>query len=335
MTFLTPDAPRRRPLAGGRGGPRAGALLDRQPGHQRHHGALLAERGLHGVGRAAASLEALHGEEAAVLGWAIGAEGARQELERFGAGLAAHASAHRARRHRPRRRLLLRALREGRALPDPARARRWGAPRFDRFMRDYMARFRFTSITHGGVPRVPGEQLPGRGRRRWTPARGSTSRACPRTRRSSAPRGSTASSRLGRGLAGRRAASAASRSPAGAPPRCSSTSRTCRASSTRDGCAWLDAALGLTGRGNHEILVEWLTIAGGSDYEPAFAPAARGAAAGGPDEVPAAALRRARPAPAHARAGPRGLRRGRARLPRAVAPRGRVRDRQVRRRAAS
>jgi hypothetical protein len=36
------------------------------------------------------------------------------------------------------------------------------------------------------------------------------------------------------------------------------------------GCAWLDAALGLTGRGNYEILVEWLTIAAGSDHEPAF-----------------------------------------------------------------
>jgi leukotriene-A4 hydrolase len=34
--------------------------------------------------------------------------------------------------------------------------------------------------------------------------------------------------------------------------------------------AWLDAQLGLTGRGNYEILVEWLTIAGGSDYEPVF-----------------------------------------------------------------
>jgi leukotriene-A4 hydrolase len=34
--------------------------------------------------------------------------------------------------------------------------------------------------------------------------------------------------------------------------------------------AWLDAKLGLTSRGNYEILVEWLTIAGGSDYEPVF-----------------------------------------------------------------
>jgi hypothetical protein len=35
-------------------------------------------------------------------------------------------------------------------------------------------------------------------------------------------------------------------------------------------CAWLDANLSLTGRGNYEILVEWLVIAAGSDYEPAF-----------------------------------------------------------------
>jgi aminopeptidase N len=34
--------------------------------------------------------------------------------------------------------------------------------------------------------------------------------------------------------------------------------------------AWLDAQLHLTSRGNYEILVEWLTIAAGSDYEPVF-----------------------------------------------------------------
>ena len=36
-------------------------------------------------------------------------------------------------------------------------------------------------------------------------------------------------------------------------------------------CAWLDRELSLTGRGNYEILVEWLVIALGSDYEPVFA----------------------------------------------------------------
>jgi hypothetical protein len=34
--------------------------------------------------------------------------------------------------------------------------------------------------------------------------------------------------------------------------------------------AWLDAQLHLTDRGNYEIVVEWLTIAAGSDYEPVF-----------------------------------------------------------------
>jgi leukotriene-A4 hydrolase len=34
--------------------------------------------------------------------------------------------------------------------------------------------------------------------------------------------------------------------------------------------AWLDAQLQLTGRGNYEIVVEWLTIAAGSDYGPVF-----------------------------------------------------------------
>jgi hypothetical protein len=33
---------------------------------------------------------------------------------------------------------------------------------------------------------------------------------------------------------------------------------------------WLDERLGLTARGNYEILVEWLTVAAASDYEPVF-----------------------------------------------------------------
>lgn len=38
-----------------------------------------------------------------------------------------------------------------------------------------------------------------------------------------------------------------------------------------DSLRWLDSAFDLNARGNYEILVEWLTIAVGSDYEPAFA----------------------------------------------------------------
>ena len=35
-------------------------------------------------------------------------------------------------------------------------------------------------------------------------------------------------------------------------------------------CVWLDQHFQLMGRGNHEILVEWLTLAAAADYEPAF-----------------------------------------------------------------
>ncbi|MBU1674922.1 M1 family metallopeptidase [bacterium] len=35
-----------------------------------------------------------------------------------------------------------------------------------------------------------------------------------------------------------------------------------------DDCRWLDETFGLTGKGNYEILVEWLTIAAGSAYAP-------------------------------------------------------------------
>ena len=39
--------------------------------------------------------------------------------------------------------------------------------------------------------------------------------------------------------------------------------------STED-CSWLDETFGLTARGNYEVLVEWLTIAAGSAFDPAL-----------------------------------------------------------------
>ena len=44
---------------------------------------------------------------------------------------------------------------------------------------------------------------------------------------------------------------------------------------SREECAWLDAGLGLTGRGNYEILSAWLCLAAASGYEPAFERARR------------------------------------------------------------
>ena len=39
---------------------------------------------------------------------------------------------------------------------------------------------------------------------------------------------------------------------------------------TQADCAWLDGHVQLMGRGNYEILVEWLTLAASADFEPAF-----------------------------------------------------------------
>jgi leukotriene-A4 hydrolase len=39
---------------------------------------------------------------------------------------------------------------------------------------------------------------------------------------------------------------------------------------SREDCAWLDGNLDLTGRGNYEILTDWLCLAAASGYEPAF-----------------------------------------------------------------
>jgi hypothetical protein len=40
---------------------------------------------------------------------------------------------------------------------------------------------------------------------------------------------------------------------------------------TQADCVWLDEHFSLMGRGNYEILVEWLTLAAAAEYEPAFA----------------------------------------------------------------
>ena len=214
-------------------------------------------------------LEALHGEEATVLAWAIGEKALEESMAALRARLAAHAPAHRPGRHGPGRRLLLRALREGRALRDPARAD-GGARALRPLHAGLHGPLPLHLDHHRGVPRVPRERaararLPGGRSRVALRARAAGERArlpLPAARRPGGPRP---------GLCRRASDRPPPRSPAGVPPRRSSTSRACPARSTREGCAWLDAALGLTGRGNHEILVEWLTLAAGSDYEPAFA----------------------------------------------------------------
>jgi len=144
-----------------------------------------------------------------------------------------------------------------------------GRERFDRFMRDYMARFRFTSITTEEFLAFLEGELPGLasrvGAQEWLYEPGLPENAPVfRSRRKDGlvalavgfPRGERPSPGTMAGW-----------SPAETLVYLQNLPREIE----REGCAWLDAALGLTGRGNHEILVEWLTLAAGSDYEPAFA----------------------------------------------------------------
>jgi len=212
-------------------------------------------------------LEALHGEEAAVLGWAIGENALQESLARFGASSP------------------LTCLRMSLAGTDPDDAfssvpyekgarfvhlleRTAGRSRFDGFMRDYIARFRFTSITTEEFLAFLEERLPGLaakvGAREWLYEPGLPSNApifrSPRTQ---------ALVELAHGFAGGArptSADAASWSPAETLVYLQNLPRALE----RDDCAWLDHALALGGRGNYEILVEWLTLAAGSDYEPAF-----------------------------------------------------------------
>jgi aminopeptidase N len=213
-------------------------------------------------------LEALHGEEEAVLAWAIGEKALEESMERFGAASP-----------------LTRLRTELRGIdPDEAFSslpyekgsrfvalleRAAGRARFDAFMRDYMARFHFTSITSEEFLAFLEERLPGVadqvGARPWLYEPGLPPNA-PVFR----------SPRLDALVS---LASAFAHGERPTPPEIArwnpSETLVYLQNLPRQlddtSCGWLDASLGLTSRGNYEILVEWLTIAAGSDYEPVFA----------------------------------------------------------------
>jgi leukotriene-A4 hydrolase len=212
-------------------------------------------------------LEALHGEAEAVLAWAIGQKALEQSVERFGAGSP------------------LTRLRTDLKGVDPDDAysslpyekgsrllalieRTAGRPRFDRFLRDYIDRFRFTSITSEEFIAFLEEKLPGVAGRveadTWLYEPGLPKNAP--VFRSPALEQLTA---LGEGW------------PSGARPAPEQVSRWSPSEMLvylqhlpreldAPSCEWLDRTLDLTARGNYEILVEWLTIAAGSDYAPVF-----------------------------------------------------------------
>jgi aminopeptidase N len=212
-------------------------------------------------------LEARHGASAAALGWAIGEAALEESLRRFG-------------RDSP-----LTRLRTDLAGLDPDDAfssipyekgarfvalleRTAGRERWDRFMRDYMERFRFTSITTEEFLDFLEARLPGAASaveaRRWLYDPGLPENAP-----------------VFRSAVVETLAALAEAFPGGARPTKEEVERWTPAETLvylqhlpreldAASCAWLDGALGLDERGNHEILVEWLTLAAGSDYAPAF-----------------------------------------------------------------
>ncbi len=212
-------------------------------------------------------LEAIHGEEAATLGWAIGQKALEDSIARFGADSP------------------LTKLRTHLAGIDPDDAfssvpyekgarlvvlleRTVGRAAWDAFLADYMKHFRFQSITTEEFFAFLEEKLPGTAAKvnadAWLNEPGLPSNA-PVFRSERAE----ALAALAEGW--ERGVRPTSEQIAGwnASETLVYLQKLPR-KMTADDCAALDAAFGLSGKGNYELLVEWLAIAAGSDYEPAF-----------------------------------------------------------------
>lgn len=213
-------------------------------------------------------VEALYGAEEAALAWAIGQKGLDGALARFGADSPV---------------TRLRTSLQG-VDPDDVYSlvpyekgsrfltlleRTVGRERWDRFVGAYMSRFRFTSITSEEFLAFLAAELPGVaatvGAHAWVYEPGLPANAP--VFRSEALEGLAVLAAAFSSGARPEAAAIASWSPLQKLAYLQRLPRELDAAS----CEWLDANLGLTASGNHEVLVEWLTIAGGSDHEPAFA----------------------------------------------------------------
>ena len=212
-------------------------------------------------------LEALHGPEAAALSWVLGATSLRQSLDRLGVD----SPLTRLRTHLdnvdPDEIFSTVPYEKGARFLALLEAT-VGRERFDPFVRAYMRRFRFTSITTEQWLEFVAAELPGAletiGARDWIEGTGLPANA-PRFH---APVLDAIEAQVADWAAGRGGQSAPQ-------PAWNSTElqvflqrlpRPLPAAS----CAELESAFGLAAPRNAEIRCEWLTIAAASDYEPAF-----------------------------------------------------------------
>jgi len=212
-------------------------------------------------------LEALRGEAAAAVSWAIGRTALKESVARFGSDSPM---------------TVLRTHLEG-VDPDDVYSsvpyekgslfvalleRTVGRRRFDKAIREYIRRFHFTSITTDELMAFLEEELPGAAARagadEWLHQPG-VPRNAPVFRSESLEALTSLAEAWAQG-ARPALAQVAEWSPNELLVYLQHLPRPLDEAS----CRWLDEALELTGRGNYEILVEWLTIAVASDYEPVF-----------------------------------------------------------------
>lgn len=143
-----------------------------------------------------------------------------------------------------------------------------GRERFDRVIRKYIERYHFTSITTEELLRFLDAELPGVAARvgadAWLHQPGLPANAP--VFRSASLESLTA---LAEGWAGGARPTPAELG-AWSPNELLVYLQHLPRQLDETACGWLDGALHLTARGNYEILVEWLTIAAGSDYAPVF-----------------------------------------------------------------
>jgi len=212
-------------------------------------------------------LRILHGDDATALGWAMGQKALEDSLERF--------------KSQPKLTLLRMHL-EG-IDPDDAFSsipyekgarlvaaleREVGEDRFLRFIREYMDAFRFTSITTEQFCAFVAAKLPGAleavNAKAYLDKPGLPDTA-PEFRSVQLDTITVLADSWVDG--GRPSAhQIASWKPAELQVFLQKLPRNL----SQADCAWLDERFQLMGRGNYEILVEWLTLAAAADYEPAF-----------------------------------------------------------------
>lgn len=212
-------------------------------------------------------LDALHGEETSALRWAIGQQALNESVARFGADSP------------------LTKLRTDLRGVDPDDAfssipyekgarfvavieRHVGEERFGRFLRKYMETFRFTSITSEEFIAFLDQELPGTAAavkaEAWLYETGMPSNAP-----------LFDSKKLDELIAAAKAFASGRRPTPRQVGGWDSNEllvflQHLPRRLDRESLDWLDRNFHLTQRGNYEILVEWLTIAAGSDYELVF-----------------------------------------------------------------